>query len=94
MPAHENFETATDVSENFASAISGLKIRHNVIPSPGELKTLPDGSKVVQNANGDVIFVDYSEGSRIMRFKDYVVCKSNASDHWFRTSKFNWLRLD
>jgi len=94
MSAHENFETAIDFSESFASAIFSLPIKYSAISCPGDMITLPDGSRVAMNENGDVIFVDYSEGSKIIRFTNYVVCTSNALDHWFRTSKLNWLRWD
>ncbi len=94
MPAYENFETATNFSESLASFILGLAIKHQTLTCPGEKKTMPDGSKVITNESGAIIFVAYSAGSTISRFVNYVMCTSTLADHWFRTSALHWLRLN
>jgi hypothetical protein len=95
MFAPENFDaTATETTSNLASMILALPVKHKEIPCPGQQTVLPDGSKVVTNKAGEVIFVDYSTGATIMRFENYVVCTNEMADHWFRSSNMTWMRLD
>ncbi|CAN5740860.1 hypothetical protein BH10CYA1_BH10CYA1_34790 [soil metagenome] len=91
MSAHENFKATT---ESLASTLLALAIKFNAIKCPGEKKSMPDGSKVVINEHGEVVYVDYAEGSKVMRFSDYVMCTSRSNEHWFRTSTLSWFRLD
>lgn len=94
MCAHENFDVGTSSSAINSFALLTRTPIHKHIPAPGGQTSLPDGSKVVANEKGELIYVSYSEGSTMMRFKDYVVCANVLSDHWFRNRKMEWMRLD
>jgi hypothetical protein len=94
MSAHENFEATTEITGSFASMLLALPIKFNSIDCPGEKKPMPDGSKVVMNEYGEVVYVSYSEGSKVLRFSNYVMCTSRVNEHWFRTSTLSWFRLD
>lgn len=94
MSAFENFEITTTLTAYFAEQIAGRPIKHREIPCPGEVKTLPDGSNAVTNDLGEIVYMNYAEGSTIMRFRNYVMCTNGQNDHWFRSQKLNWYRLD
>lgn len=94
MSAHENFEVTTEFTGSFAAALSARPIKFKEISCPGESKSLPDGSRVVTNDMGEVVYMDYAGGSQVMRFKDYVICTSTENEHWFRAGTMSWFRLD
>lgn len=94
MSAQDNFEIDVSTSATDAFALLTGTPAHKHIPAPGEQTTLPDGSRVVANAKGQLVYVSYSEGSTMMRFKEYVICSDALSNHWFGTRKMDWMRLD
>lgn len=94
MSAHESFEATTEITASFASTLLALPMKFNAIECPGEKMSMPDGSKVVLNDRGEVIYLNYAEGSTVMRFKNFVICKSRQNEHWFRISSMSWFRLD
>lgn len=55
---------------------------------------LPDGTKLFCNKNGDVIFADYSNGAKVAKFENYVLCTSPFGEHWFCSRRSHWLKLD
>ncbi len=94
MSAHENFEATTEITGSFASTLLARPVKFKAIECPGEQRSMPDGSKVVMNDNGEVVYVDYAEGSKVIRFRDFVICTSRTNEQWFRTSTLTWFRLD
>lgn len=94
MSAHENFEATTELTGSFASALLARPMKFKEISCPGESKSLPDGSRVVTNDIGEVVYMDYAGGSQVMRFRNFVICTSTQNEHWFRTSSLSWFRID
>lgn len=75
--------------------LTNLSIKHNSIKKlEGVDRILPDGSKVVCNSNGDVIFADYTDGSQVALHPSMVICRSSGLEHWFKTSGANWFRVN
>jgi hypothetical protein len=94
MSAHENFEATTEFTGSFAAALLAQPIKFKEISCPGESKSLPDGSRVVTNDIGEVVYMDYASGLQVKRFRNYVICTCAQKEHWFRAGSMSWFRLD
>jgi hypothetical protein len=96
MSAPEQFEEISVASRNFAGIqLYEQSIKHQSIKcSTGPETTLPDGSRVVLNDKGDVVFMNYSGGATVIRHAEFVMCTNVFDEHWFRTKGDNWCRVD
>lgn len=70
-------------------------IQYECISYPAMVvKHLPDGTKIVHNENGDIVFAHYSSGIRLIRHDRHVVLTSQSGDHWIGGLNNRWLRFD
>lgn len=54
---------------------------------------LPDGTKIISDSDGNIIFAHYENGARVIRHPDYVLCTDGSGEHWFGTNQ-TWYKLD
>jgi hypothetical protein len=55
---------------------------------------LPDGTRVICDQTGNIVFAHYSSGATVMRFNEFVVCSNQFGEHWFCDRHYSWFRID
>lgn len=76
-------------------ALTLKAVQHECIPLPAAQATLlPDGSTVVLNSKGDIVYARFENGVTQTRHDGTVLCTTASGDHWF-CSRYNaWSKLD
>ncbi len=54
---------------------------------------LPDGTKIINDDEGNITFAHYANGARVIRHSNYVLCTADTGEHWFGANQ-TWCKLD
>jgi hypothetical protein len=59
-----------------------------------EEQTMPDGTSINTNANGDIVFVEYASGIKVKRNNTFTMVAMLDGSYMMGSPSFSWLRID
>ncbi len=54
---------------------------------------LPDGTKIINDDDGNIMFAHYANGAKVIRHPEFVICTAESGEHWFGSNQ-TWHKLD
>lgn len=76
------------------SLLTAAPVLHYEILCNQEVVSNFDGNRVATDKEGQIVAVQYTDGSAVRRHSNYVVVQSAEAGMWFCDSQGRWFTLD